>query len=406
MSLFLRFLLFFFMFSHAFVTNANPIHSKKDRKVWRQAEEHFTYSEYDEALPLFLRLVEKDPENSQLNYKLGICYYFSTTSRPLCVPYYERALAHAGRDTTSDLLYHAGVGFLTVNHFAQAQDLFARLNRRREGMNYTELRHLMQSAENGIAAWKNPARIRIRNLGRNINSPYPDYAPVITPDQSMLLFTSKRKGTTGGRRDDDGYYYEDVYQSRNLASKRWGASDRYDTNFRARHFGPFLLFFARAENVTQINTNDHDGSISLAPDGKKLFIYRYSDIWEADWAETGWKKPKRMGKAIDARASHEPSVCISPDGKTLFFVSDRKGSMGGKDIWYCSRAADNSWEKPRNLGRNFNTEYNEDAPCLTADGNTLYFASEGHNSMGGYDIFKSKKLADGNWSPAENLGAP
>ncbi|HET6990604.1 MAG TPA: OmpA family protein, partial [Bacteroidia bacterium] len=168
----------------------------------------------------------------------------------------------------------------------------------------------------------------------------------------------------------------------------------------------FRFFFARAENVSEINTNDHDGSIALSPTGNDLFIYRYGDIWKAGWNGTRWEKPKKLHQEVDARSSVEPSLCFSPDGNTLFFVSDRKGGMGGKDIWFCKKNKDGSWGAPENPGPIINTALNEDAPFITKDGNTLYFSSEGHNSMGGYDVFKSGLSADGSWGAPQNLGAP
>jgi outer membrane protein OmpA-like peptidoglycan-associated protein len=158
--------------------------------------------------------------------------------------------------------------------------------------------------------------------------------------------------------------------------------------------------------VTQLNTNDHDGSIALSPEGNKLFIYRYGDIWEAGWDGKSWNKPERMHQEIDAKSSVEPSMCLSADGNTMYFISDRKGGMGGKDIWMCQKSAGGNWGKPENPGPKINSAANEESPFLSKDGEVLYFSSEGHNSMGGYDVFKSVRDDDGSWKSPENLGAP
>ncbi len=388
---------------------ALPAEAKKaldERKMARKAETHFQFSEYDEALPMFLKLLEKNPDNARYCFYTGICYYYSSTARPLAVPYFERALRLPGIDKTADLYLHAGLAYLSVNRFGDASTCF-HLFRQKADAAYdpTVADRLIKYCENGLKFWAKPARARIRNLGKNVNSKYPDYAPVFTKDESQLLFTSKRPGTTGGRRDENGYFYEDIYLSRNLASRKWGESGRYDTSYKAPKFGPFRFFFARAENVSEINTNDHDGSIAMSPEGENLFIYRYGDIWKAAWGGSRWEKPEKLHQEVDARSSVEPSLCFSPDGNTLYFVSDRKGGMGGKDIWMC-RKNGNSWSLPENLGPKINTAQNEDAPNLTKDGNTLYFSSEGHNSMGGFDVFRSDMAADGSWDAPENLGAP
>ncbi len=381
--------------------------SADDRKMARKAENHYEFSEYDEALPIFLKLLQRNPENPIFCYHAGICYYYSSTSRPLSVPYFERALKLQGMEKTADLYLHAGLAYLSVNRFADASACF-HLFRSKADASYdpTVADRFIAYCDNGLKFWANPARARIRNLGKNVNSDYPDYAPVLTNDESQLLFTSKRPGTTGGRKDEYGYFYEDIYQSKNLASHKWGGSGRYDTTYKAPKFGPFRFFFARAENVSEINTNDHDGSIALSPNGDDLFIFRYGDIWKAGWSGTHWEKPKKLHQEVDARSSVEPSLCFSPDGNTLFFVSDRKGGMGGKDIWFCKKNTDGSWGNPENPGPIINTALNEDAPFITKDGNTLFFSSEGHNSMGGYDVFKSAMAADGSWAAPQNLGAP
>lgn len=381
--------------------------STADKKLARKAEAHYEFSEYDEALPIFLKLLQSNPDNAIFCYHAGICYYYSPTSRPLSVPYFERALKLPGMDKTADLYLHAGLAYLSVNRFADASSCF-RLFRSKADASYdpTVADRFISYCENGMKAWQHPARARIRNLGKNVNSPYPDYAPVLTNDESRLLFTSKRPGTTGGRKDENGYFYEDIYQSENMSSHKWANSGKYDSSFLAPKFGPFRFFFARAENVTEINTNDHDGSIAVSPSGNDLFIFRYGDIWKAGWSGTKWERPKKMHQDIDARSSVEPSLCFSPDEKTLYFVSDRKGGFGGKDIWLSQKNADGNWSAPENLGPGINTALDEDAPYVTKDGKQLFFSSQGHNSMGGFDVFKSAIAADGSWSTPENLGAP
>jgi outer membrane protein OmpA-like peptidoglycan-associated protein/tetratricopeptide (TPR) repeat protein len=394
-------------FSLLFAAPAFGKRSLNERKLERRAENHYEFSEYDEALPIFMQLLSKDPDNAKFCYRIGICYYYSPTSRPLSVPYFERALKMPGMDKNSDLLLHAGLAYLSVNRFTDAKSCFE-LFRAKSDPSYdpTVAPRMISYCENGEKFWKNPRRVRVRNLGRNINSPWPDYAPVITNDEAQLLFTSKRPGTTGGRRDENGYYYEDIYQAKNLANKKWSESGRYDTTYQAPKFGPFRFFFARAENVSQINTNDHDGSIATSPAGNDLFIYRYGDIWEAGWNGSRWEKPKKLHQDIDARSSVEPSLCLSPDGNTIYFISDRKGGFGGKDIWTCRKQSDGNWGKPENLGPKINTSLNEESPFVTKDGKTLYFSSEGHNSMGGYDVFTASMGDDGSWNAPENLGAP
>ncbi|HET6991558.1 MAG TPA: hypothetical protein VFJ43_09560, partial [Bacteroidia bacterium] len=152
--------------------------SADDRKMARRAENHYEFSEYDEALPIFLKLLQRNPENATFNYHTGICYYYSSTARPLSVPYFERALKLPGMAKTADLYLHAGLAYLSVNRFADASACFY-LFRSKADASYdpTVADRFIAYCENGMKFWAHPARARIRNLGKNVNSPYPDYAP-------------------------------------------------------------------------------------------------------------------------------------------------------------------------------------------------------------------------------------
>jgi outer membrane protein OmpA-like peptidoglycan-associated protein/tetratricopeptide (TPR) repeat protein len=376
-----------------------------DRRKYKEAENLFTYAEFEAALPLYLEMLAKAPDNWKLNYRAGICYYYSTTARPRSVSFLDKALSSSVNDTFPDNLYHAGLAHLAINEFDNAHSCFVSF-KKKAGPKYRDeqLDQLIKGCEIGKQLWANPSNARVSNLGANVNSPYPDYAPVVIYRSDILLFTSKRPCNTGKDKDDEGFYYEDIYQAKGESWNRWKEPSRYDTS-NVKRRGIFSLLFNKAEIVNEINTEDHDGSITLSPDSSDLYIFRYGDIMKARWNGKRWERPARIGEEIDMRASHEPSIFLSRDGQTLFFVSDRKGGVGNKDIWYCNKTG-NNWSKPQNLGMEVNTPFNEDCPFLAPDGNTLYFSSEGHNSMGGYDVFRCTKKSDGRWSEPENLGAP
>jgi outer membrane protein OmpA-like peptidoglycan-associated protein len=148
----------------------------------------------------------------------------------------------------------------------------------------------------------------------------------------------------------------------------------------------------------------HESVISMSPDGKKLYVYRDNKIFEIDMDNVKKENPKKMSKKINF-AYYQNHAYISKDGKTLYFTSEAKGGVGGVDIYKSQKVSDGVWGKPENLGPNINTVYDEDAPFLSDDGNTLYFASRGHPGYGNFDIYKST-LVNGVWGKPENLGAP
>lgn len=180
---------------------------------------------------------------------------------------------------------------------------------------YDRLRVTLQQLKNAEKHLEKPLKIEISNLGGALNSPYPDYAPVISADESVLLFTSRRPGSTGGKTAADGLPYEDIYISEKAPDGRWSAP---------RNIGPPL------------NTATHDACIALSADGQTLFLFKSDnggDIFSSRLKGTKWLPPKNLGSPINSK-HWEPSVCLSADERTLFFVSDRPDGQGGKRYLY------------------------------------------------------------------------
>lgn len=367
-----------------------------------KADNFFTYNKYDKALPHYLYLVEHDTSSFDYNFKTGMCYMYLPTHKNESVNYFLRASRHFGKDTIPDLYYYLGAACQRANLFDEALNSFLRL-KKLLGLNedLLDLEKRIEACRQGIAYMAHPTNAEVTNLGPNVNSDYPDYSPVLSPDESLLIFTSKRKGTTGGRMTDDFYYYEDVYFSRRLNDDEWNTSSKIDSSFRQNALLFFL--FSKAENISQINTNDHDACISMSPDGKKLFLLRGGNVYSAEYKDSKWEKPVKVSKFSDDQKDQEPSLTISADGKKSFIISDRPGGYGGKDIYVANLLPNGTWGPMENLGPVINTELDEESPFIRAD--TLYFSSQGHNSMGGYDVYKSV-LTNGVWSEPHNLGAP
>jgi flagellar motor protein MotB len=226
-------------------------------------------------------------------------------------------------------------------------------------------------------------------MGTEINSKYVDYSPVISADEDMLMFTSRRQTTTGGTYDEyNEEYREDIYRS-------YKKSDKWET---ASNIGP------------PINTSENDATINLSPDGQKLLIFIDSkgegNIWESKLNGEEWTKPEKLPSPINTKF-HETSAAYSYDGNTLYFVSYRDGGMGGSDIYYVTKEKNGAWsQQAKNIGAPINTPYDEESIYMMPDGRTMYFSSKGHKTMGGFDIFKSSLDSTGKWSEPENIGYP
>lgn len=232
-------------------------------------------------------------------------------------------------------------------------------------------------------------KITITNLGNAINTPFSEYAPVISADGQMMVFTG-RKPVTEKEIKKGKQGMENVYVSYyDVEKKKWE---------EAKHL---------SESINQ--PDRHNSAIALSNDGQTMLLYRddengNGDIYQSVLEGEQWSKPGKLPEPINS-ADHESSASIAPDGSTFYFVSNRKGGQGGRDIWICKKDKNGKWGKEKNLGTAINTPEDEEAVFIHPDGTTLYFSSKGHKSAGGYDIFKSI-LENGKWAKPVNLGSP
>lgn len=232
-------------------------------------------------------------------------------------------------------------------------------------------------------------KITISNVGKTVNSTFSDYAPVISADGGMMVFTSRRpvteKEIKRGKEGMENVYLSDFDEKK----KKWGIAKIFP------------------ESINQ--PGRHNSAIALSNDGQRMLLYRddedgNGDIYESVLEGEMWSAPVKLPEPINSK-DHESSASISPDGQSIYFVSNRKGGQGGRDIWMCRQGKDGQWGKAENLGNVINTSSDEEGIFIHPDGKTVYFSSKGHKSTGGYDIFKSE-LDNGAWTTPVSLGAP
>ncbi len=354
---------------------ATPGWAQSAEARWRKAEKAFEKAQFAEARMHYETLLPERPDDATLHHRLADCYLATSPKK--------RALAHAFRsveltEEPSQAQQFTLARALHLHHrFDEAIAAYEKsdpANRNRRAIS-----EYVQQCQHGKTYVANPQPYRITGAGDQINTPHPEYLPHITADRQWLFFTSRRPG---GKQDQDGRYYENIY----AAPAKGGA---WDTPQR---LGPPL------------NAGDqHDACIGLSADGQTMFVYRGSnggDIYISELRNGRWGKPEPF---VHNSPAFESSATLSPDGRRLLFVSDRAGT---KKIYACSRNVGGAWSKPRPLGPNVNSDKDQEAPFLHADGKTLYFSSKGHASMGGYDIFRIDFENDRAVGQPENLGYP
>ncbi|MDQ3108377.1 MAG: OmpA family protein [Bacteroidota bacterium] len=375
---------------------------KGARQKIAQGDTYFAQDDFDKALKPYLEAFGLDPSNANLCFKIGVCCLNIPTQRQNA----EKYLFIASNDVsekyreTSVKERHAPISALyyygqALHLGAKFDDAIASFEKYKtyidpaDSKTLDDLHLRITWCQNGKVLMANPVNIKVENVGAGVNSEFPEYSAVISADERTLSFTTRRPTNTGGQIDArDGMYFEDIYISTKNENGEWGKAMPMGNN---------------------INTSGHEATIGLSADGQNLFIYKDDagdgNIYIAQLQGNNWMTPQKLTENINSKA-HEPSATITPDGNTLYFTSDMPGGFGGADIYRSVRLPNGDWSKPTNLGPTINTKYEEDAPAILADGLTLYFASNGERSMGGFDIFSTILSPDSGWSATVNVGYP
>lgn len=391
---------YFLLISSVFISffaNAQDSFNQKFLEANTLMEE----SMFNIALPIWLDLNTQQPDNHNVNYKIGVCYLNSGNEKKKALSYLKKAsenttanydpFSSSEKRAPNETQFFLARAYHINYELDLAMENYTKFKEKTSPKHYlyNEVEHHIKQCQNAKEAVAKPNTVEVVNLGANINSVYPDYSPVLSLDESTIYFTSRRlrKDSSNYYIKDinDGMYYDDIYVSQN-----------YDGSWTE----PELL---------SINTEGHEATINLSVDGQTLFIYKddngNGNLYHSTLNNETWTTPELLGSDINSTAQ-ETHVAISPDENTLYFISDRKGGIGKQDIYFCNKLPNGEWAKAQNIGSVLNTAFDEDGIFIHPDGKTMYFSSQGHSSIGGYDIFYSTKNEDGTWSTPVNLGYP
>lgn len=364
---------------------------RKGRKAYRKDEFWKAKSYYD-------KVVNANSQDPQHWFETGLVYFDSKVEREKSIVYFEKSLELSTDDTIPETFYYLGKAYLYNGEYEKAIESFnVFLNRVKNNKKGIELRQEVireiEICNNGIAlrGQTNYEVEEIVNLGPNVNTEYQEYAPVLTNEENLILFCSRRP--PGRKKHVDGLNFEDIYFTVRTG-ENWGEAQMIDKS-------------SGYVNKEINEGKQHTAPVSVSADGNILYIYKENGIWKSTKNDQGqWGIPERMNQNVNIGEA-TPSIFVTPDGSEMFIVGyNASDGFGGRDIYYSTKSETGGWTKPVNLGPQINTEYMEDAPYLSKDGKTLYFASNGHNTMGGYDIFKTVRDENGNWSDPVNIGAP
>ncbi len=350
------------------------------------------------ALEYYMMAYNEHPSSAMLNYKIADCYLHTL--------YKYKALPHAIKayelnpKVSFDIDYVIGMGYHQVQDFDNAIAYYNKFMTNYSGKNADTLamaKRKVVECGNGKELVKENV-YEVVNMGPDVNSEYAEYVPLVKADKSYMLFTSRRpqqkvdlantskkiRGERLSKFDMD--YHEDIFKTINESDTSWSQPCRFDYSTRKNSL--------------------HDACVSLSYDGATIYNYRGNnngDLYTATIKDGKWTKTVPL-KGINTKY-REDHIAVAFDNKTAYFVSDRPGGQGGKDIWQSTRINENEWSTPVNLGPMVNTAFDEEGVFIHPDGKTIYFSSRGHNTMGGFDVFETT-FEDGKWTTPLNMGYP
>lgn len=369
----------------------------QNKDVQEEAAIAFDSKDYKKAYELYDKLYTQVPKNFEYKFRLGYSSIFYPEKKARAIEIFEDIKR---TDKSADADYYLAKAYHINYKFDQAITSYDAYIAAKGNKIKEDDKPFIADAKIGVMNCNNGKELiakkivaDIKNIGAPINTNETEGVPIISADESIMIYTYIGEKSTGGLLNDmlkpdkvEGTYHEDIFSSTRNNDSTWNTP----------------------VSISSLNSNSNDAAVALSPDGQVLFSFASDvknpgDLCASKLVGTEWSKPEKLNSNINSE-SWEGSCSITADGRYLYFASERPGGFGGRDL-YMSERVNGDWGPAVNLGASINTEYNEDAPFIHPDGITLFFSSQGHKSIGGYDIMYSIKK-DNNWIEPLSMGIP
>lgn len=353
------------------------------------AKDFFEYEDYNRALFEYLKLYKQNKYDLHVNLRIGICYLKVNDDKTKAIPYLE--FVQKSGEFNDELFLYLGMAYMYAYRLDDAIKFFNTYRSKLKSKNYNLIDRYIENCESAKVLMKKPVNVTFENLGKPINTKYPEYYPFVTQDQSTMYLTSSRDGNARKIQSSEGFFTADIYVSK-VKHGEWS---------KVKSIG------------NAVNTVEDEQCVYVTPDGQNMIVYIDNETENGDIYITSlgpkikiFPKPEPFKNPVNTN-SLELEGCISEDGNTLIVSSNRAGGMGETDLYKFNKLPNGEWGLPINLGTNVNTRYKEAFPVFDETNQILYFASTGHTSMGGFDIFKSKyDVETQTFGKAINIGYP
>jgi hypothetical protein len=362
-------------------------------EYYKQGMEVFGFAHRKQAAELFILATQVNPKNAKAQLMAGQSIMLSV-QKEKSLDYFRRAWK-LDPNVDPDILYYLGQAFHYSEKFDSAIMFYDRYNRiLSRSLNFEKSKRINEvnrkifECHNASVYMEHPVDVTITNLDDKINSEFPDYAPTISEDESIMIFTSRRPGdNVNDRVAEDHEYFEEILVSEKING-----------------------VWSPAKNPgAPLNTGSHNASVNISPDGTEIIIYHDTGggdlLLSVKNSDGTWGAPKPM-EGINTEYL-ESSATITQDDKTIYFTSNRPGGYGGTDIYRCELGKGGRWINVQNLGPLVNTDMDEEGVFISANGQHLYFSSNGLAGMGDLDFYRSSYDAGTKaWGEPVNLGYP
>jgi len=375
------------IFSLVFLVTA--VSGQEAKRDFNDGEFFLAMEDYEEALYAYNQVHRSGyQDNANINYRIGLCLLNIPGRKTEAIPFLEKAVTSISEryregsfkeeNAPPDALLYLGNAYRINMELEKACEYYYQFEQYQTGkndINQAFAEQQVQSCSNAVVAMNNPVEYKLASLGQIHETHRDRYNVVFSKDLQTMAFMGENP------------FYNGVYVS-NKVDGVWET--------------PL--------NITpSIMSDGNMDVVALSPDGKTMLLAVSdeftSNIYKAEYDNNRWNPAETLGSPINSRY-FESHASFAPDGNTLYLSSNRKGTVGAMDLWRSDRLEDGSWGDPVNLGPEINTLLNEEAPFVSPDGQRLYFASQGHNSIGGFDMFYCELQPDGTWGEPVNLGYP
>ncbi len=358
------------------------------QEAFYEAEYFLMRGDYSDALPYYQGIYSAMPENASIAFRIGICYLNIPGSKNQAIEYLEKASQNVSAkyregslrqmEAPYEALFFLGDAYRINYMFEKAKEVYSIY---RETLLPSDIENVMfvdqqiAACNNAPALMASPVKFTVEPVDHILNDSNDNFFPVVSSDGKSIAYMTSMK------------FYDAIMISRMIRNE-----------------------WTDPVNITPQLQSDGDHYISYISSGGDMILLSKddnvnSDIWMSRYDGTNWEPARKLKKEINTKY-WEAHGFITEDGTTMIFASDRPGGFGGLDLYTANLGKDGEWGTPVNMGPEINTPFNDDRPFLIKNGTVLFFASQGHYNMGGYDIFRSDMQYNGLWSKPVNLGYP